>query len=212
MNDAPSFTVGPNQAIVANQNADGSTRAYTINPWATGISPGPANESGQTVDFVIDSVVPSNLFTVQPAVSPSGVLTFTPNPALTGTATITLHIHDSGGTANGGVDASATQSFTIQVVVPPPVAVNDSYTSTGNVGINVNAVAEGVLQRGTDDTLFGATITHCGPANTTTTAVSGSAPARPPPPAAATSCSTQTAPSPTTRRPASPAPTTSSTG
>ena len=160
--------------MVANQNADGSTRAYTINPWATGISPGPANESGQTVDFVIDSVVPSNLFTVQPTVSPSGVLTFTPNPALTGTATITLHIHDSGGTANGGVDASATQSFTIEVVVPPPVAVNDSYTSTGNVGINVNVVAEGVLQRGTDDTLFGATITQCGPANTTTTAVSGS--------------------------------------
>ncbi len=174
VNDAPSFTVGPNQAMVANQNADGSTRAYTINPWATGISPGPANESGQTVDFVIDSVVPSNLFTVQPTVSPSGVLTFTPNPALTGTATITLHIHDSGGTANGGVDASATQSFTIEVVVPPPVAVNDSYTSTGNVGINVNVVAEGVLQRGTDDTLFGATITQCGPANTTTTAVSGS--------------------------------------
>src|SRR5262249_28983410 len=63
--------------------------------------------------------------------------------------------------------------FTIQTQFPPPVAVNDSYTATGNVSIDVNTVAEGVLQRGTDDSLFGATITHCGPANTTTTPVSG---------------------------------------
>ena len=53
------------------------------------------------------------------------------------------------------------------------MAVNDAYTATGNVGINVNTVAEGVLQRGVDDSLFGATISHCGPANTTTVPVSG---------------------------------------
>src|SRR5262249_11421779 len=67
-----------------------------------------------------------------------------------------------------------TQSFTIQTVNPPPVAVDDSYTATGNVGINVNTIPEGVLQRGTDDTLFGATITNCGPTNSTAAAVSGS--------------------------------------
>ena len=122
VNDAPSFTKGPNQTSLANQNTDGSAKAYTINPWATAISPGPANESGQTVDFVIDSVTPSNLFTVQPAVSATGVLTFTTDPAHSGTATVTLHAHDNGGTANGGIDASATQSFTIQIVNPgaPP--------------------------------------------------------------------------------------------
>src|SRR5262249_28036410 len=146
VNDAPSFTKGPNQANVANQNADGSAKAYTVDPWATGISPGPANESGQTVDFVIDSVSQTNLFTVQPTVSTTGALSFTTDPAHTGMATITLHIHDNGGTANGGVDSSATQSFTIQSVTPPPVAVNDTYTATGNVGINVNDIAEGVLQ------------------------------------------------------------------
>jgi VCBS repeat-containing protein len=173
VNDAPSFSKGPNQSNVANQNADGSARAYTVDPWATAISPGPANESGQTVDFVIDSVTPSNLFTVQPAVSASGALTFTTDPARTGTATIVLHLHDNGGTLNGGVDSSATQSFTIQTVNPPPVAVNDSYTATGNVGINVNDTAEGVLQRGTDDTLFGATITNCGSTSAASTAVSG---------------------------------------
>src|SRR4029077_13737808 len=75
--------------------------------------------------------------------------------------------------ANGGVDASATQSFTIQTVFPPPVAVDDAYTATGNVSINVNTVAEGVLQRGTDDTLFGATISNCGSTNATTVVASG---------------------------------------
>src|SRR4029079_16960293 len=114
-----------------------------------------------------------NLFSVQPTVSPTGVLTFTTNPATNGTATITLHLHDDGGTGNGGVDASATQTFTIQTVTPPPVAVNDSYSATGNVGINVNTTAEGVLQRGSDDTLFGATISNCGATNATATAVSG---------------------------------------
>src|SRR4029077_353820 len=90
-----------------------------------------------------------------------------------GTDTITLHIHDDGGTANGGVNVSATPSFTIQTVFPPPTAVDDAYTATGNVGINVNTAAEGVLQRGTDDTLFGAAISNCGPTNTTATAASG---------------------------------------
>ncbi|MGH3010856.1 MAG: beta strand repeat-containing protein [Gaiellaceae bacterium] len=173
VNDAPSFVKGPDQANVANQNADGSPRAFTIDPWATAISAGPANESGQTVEFVIDSVIPASIFTVQPSVSATGVLSFTTDPTQTGTATIVLRIRDNGGTANGGSDTSVTQSFTIQTINPPPIAVDDSYTATGNVGINVGIPAEGVLLRGTDDTLFGATITHCGATSGTAAAVSG---------------------------------------
>jgi large repetitive protein len=173
VNDAPSFTKGADQTNVANQNSDGTAKAFTISGWATGISPGPSDEAGQTVDFVIDSVNPSNLFTVQPAVTANGDLSFTTDPAHTGTATVTLHIHDNGGTANGGVDASATQSFTIQTVQPPPVAVDDAYTATGNVAINVSTAAEGVLQRGTDDSLFSATLTNCGSTNATSVAASG---------------------------------------
>jgi len=172
VNDSPVFTAGPDQTGVANQNPDGSAAGHTIDPWATGVSSGPGNESGQTVDFVIDSVTPSNLFTVQPSVSSSGVLTFTTNPATSGTATVTFHLHDDGGTANGGVDASATQSFTIETIFPPPVAVDDTYTATGNVEIDVSDTAEGVLQRGTDDLLFGATITQCGETSATLVDVS----------------------------------------
>ncbi|MFO1351421.1 MAG: Ig-like domain-containing protein [Gammaproteobacteria bacterium] len=55
------------------------------------------------------------MFTVQPAVSPTGTLSYTPAANANGTATISLVINDSGGTANGGVDTSPAQSFTITV-------------------------------------------------------------------------------------------------
>src|SRR5207302_3848543 len=45
VNDAPSFTKGANQTV--NNNAG----PQTVNNWATNISPGPADESGQTVTF-----------------------------------------------------------------------------------------------------------------------------------------------------------------
>ena len=73
---------------------------------------------------------PTTLFTVNPAVSATGVLTFTTDPTTCGKATVTLHLHDDGGTANGGVDASATQQFTIETKFPPPVANDDPGTAT----------------------------------------------------------------------------------
>ena len=115
VNDAPSFTAGPNQTVLEDAGAQ------TVNPWATAISTGPANESGQTVSFVITNNTNAGLFSAGPAVSPSGVLTYTPAANANGSATITLKITDDGGTANGGVNQSATQSFTITVT-----AVNDA--------------------------------------------------------------------------------------
>ena len=53
--------------------------------WATGISPGPADESGQAVTFVVDNDNPG-LFTVQPAVAPDGTLTYKPKLIAVGTA------------------------------------------------------------------------------------------------------------------------------
>ena len=101
-------------------------RAQTVAGWATTISPGPPNESGQTVSFVIDANTNPGLFTVGPAVASNGTLTYTPAPNQHGTATITLHAQDNGGTADGGVNVSAPQTFTITVT-----AVNDPPTSPG---------------------------------------------------------------------------------
>ncbi len=58
---------------------------------------------------------------MQPAVSANGTLTYTPAANANGIATVTVQLHDNGGTANGGVDTSAAQTFTISVT-----AVNDA--------------------------------------------------------------------------------------
>lgn len=109
VNDAPRFTGGGNQIVVS------LLGAQSVSGWATGISPGPANESSQGVSFVVTTSNPG-LFVVQPAVSPDGTLTYTPKLLGLGTATITVRAVDTGGTANGGVDTSSAASCTITVV------------------------------------------------------------------------------------------------
>ena len=105
VNDPPSFTAGPAVSVLQGSGAQ------TFVAWATGISAGP-NEATQTVAFLVTN---SNnaLFSVQPAISPAGTLTFTPAANATGTATVTVRAQDNGGTLNGGVDTSAAQTFTI---------------------------------------------------------------------------------------------------
>ena len=116
VNDAPSFTKGANQLV--QQNA----AAQTIPDWATDISPGPANETDQIVTFQVSNDNPT-LFAAQPGISGSGTLTFTPAPNAHGVATITVIARDDGGTANGGVDTSAPQTFAITVNAPPTVVI-----------------------------------------------------------------------------------------
>ncbi len=116
INDAPGFTKGADQTVLEDAGAQ------SVAGWATNINAGPAAESGQALDFLLTNNN-DGLFSAQPAVSSAGVLTYTPAPNANGTATVTLRIKDNGGTASGGVDASATQSFTITVN-----AVNDAPT------------------------------------------------------------------------------------
>ncbi|TMG00287.1 MAG: tandem-95 repeat protein, partial [Chloroflexi bacterium] len=108
VNDIPSFTKGADQTV----NEDASTQ--TVSGWATNLGKGPANESGQTLDFIVSNNN-NGLFSGQPAVSSTGTLTFTSAPNANGVATVTVKIHDDGGTANGGVDTSAPQTVTITV-------------------------------------------------------------------------------------------------
>ncbi len=109
VNVTPSFTKGADQTVLEDAGAQ------TVTPWATAISPGPANEAGQTVTFNVTNNSNAALFSAGPAVSPTGVLTFTTAANANGTATITLNLKDSGGTLNGGVDTSAAQTFVINV-------------------------------------------------------------------------------------------------
>ena len=95
------------------------------------MSPGPANEASQTLTFIVTGNTNPALFSAGPAVAANGTLTFTPAPNANGTATITLTLRDNGGTANGGQDTSAPQSFTITLnpVNDAPVA-KDAYMTT----------------------------------------------------------------------------------
>jgi hypothetical protein len=108
VNDAPSFTKGANQTV--NENAG----AQTVNGWATNISTGPADESGQALNFIVTNDN-NALFSAQPAVSAAGVLTYTPAANASGSATVSVSLHDNGGTANAGADTSVIQTFTITV-------------------------------------------------------------------------------------------------
>ena len=107
-NVAPSFTAGADQAVPEDAGAQ------TIAGWATNISPGPASEAGQSVNFLVSNDAPG-LFSAQPAISPDGTLTYTPATNAFGTATVSVQLRDDGGTADGGVDTSAVQTFSIAI-------------------------------------------------------------------------------------------------
>jgi ELWxxDGT repeat protein len=118
VNDAPGFSAGPNVAVLEDS---GSYAAA----WASAISAGPANESGQSVGFLVSNDG-NALFSVQPAIAPGGTLTFTPAPNANGSATVTVRVRDDGGTGNGGIDTSAIQMFIITIT-----SVNDAPVGTG---------------------------------------------------------------------------------
>ena len=141
VNDVPSFTKGADQTVLEDAGAQ------TVAGWATGISAGPANESAQVADFIVTNNN-NALFSVQPAVAANGTLTYTPAPNANGSATVTVQVHDNGGTANGGVDTSAAQTFTITVT-----AVNDvpSFTKGADQTVLEDAGAQTVAGWATGD-------------------------------------------------------------
>ena len=149
VNDPPTFTAGPNVTRVVNQGPQ------TVNPWATGITNGPPDESGQTLTgFTVTGNSNPGLFAAAPAISTAGVLTFTSTTGATGTATVTLTLSDNGGTANGGSDTSAPQTFTITIdpgttttalassLNPSPLGAPVTFTAT----VTPNAPSGGVPQ------------------------------------------------------------------
>ncbi len=141
VNDAPTFS-GSNDPPAINEDAG----AQSVTSFRTAVTPGPANESSQTPSFVVTNVTHSALFASQPAINviaPGGpfpttaTLTYTPAANANGTSVVTYHLHDNGGTANGGVDNSPDQTFTITVnaVNDAPVAQPKAFTVQANMKI-----------------------------------------------------------------------------
>jgi hypothetical protein len=129
VNDAPSFTKGSNQTVLEDAGDQ------TVNGWASNISTGPPDESGQTLGFLVTTNNDA-LFSVLPDIDPSGTLTYTPAPNANGSATVTVRLVDNGGTANGGQDTSAPQTFSISVT---PVNDIPSFTKGPDQNVNEDA-------------------------------------------------------------------------
>ncbi len=132
VNDEPSFTVGADETI--NEDAG----AQTKNGWATSINAGATNENAQTLSFAVTNDN-NALFSTQPAIDASGNLTYTPAADASGSATVSVVLMDNGGTANGGDDTFATQTFDITV---NPVNDEPSFTAGADETINEDAGAQ----------------------------------------------------------------------
>src|ERR1044072_6230151 len=141
-NDTPSFTKGADQTV--NEDAG----AKTVNNWASNISAGPADESTQTLDFIVTNDN-DQLFSAQPSVAADGTLTYKPAANAFGLATVSVKVHDNG----GGQATVAVQPFKITV---KPVADLPS-ASPANTIVNTQTTTGLVIDRNPVD---GPEVTH----------------------------------------------------
>jgi N-acetylneuraminic acid mutarotase len=109
VNDPPTVVRAPDPVVSAN------AMRRTLPNWASGITPGPLNEAGQTVQFLVSNDQPQ-LFIDQPSIDATGTLTFTPKSV--GEALLTFRVKDDGGTADGGADTTASLPFKITINQP----------------------------------------------------------------------------------------------
>ena len=132
VNDPPLFTKGADQTI------DEDSGFHSVPAWATSIAPGPDDESGQTVTFTVTSDN-AGLFSSLPAVSPDGMLTYASKPDANGVAHVFISAFDNGGSADGGVNTSAPQTFAITVtpVYDAPAGTRGQATTKEDTSVTV---------------------------------------------------------------------------
>jgi alpha-tubulin suppressor-like RCC1 family protein len=141
-NGTPAFALSDATITVAEDSG-----SYSSNAFATDITPG-IGDVGQTVSFAANNNN-NALFSVRPAISEDGTLTFTPAANANGSATVTVVATDSVGLS------SASQNFSIVVtsVIDTPVLANTPTsasitTTTVTLGGEVTASEATVTERG----------------------------------------------------------------
>jgi len=114
VNDAPSFTIAGDPPAVTDDAGD-----VTENGFAADISPGPNDESTQTLSFTVTVTGSTGdlAFSTAPEISPTGVLTYSVQAGTTGTATVSVILADDGDGTSPNVNVSSAQTFTITVNV-----------------------------------------------------------------------------------------------
>ena len=118
-NGVPQFTKGADQTVAED------SPTLTVNGWIAASSPG-VGENWQSLTYLVthDNAA---LFAVAPSINSAGTLSYQLAANVHGSATLTVRIQDNGGTANGGIDTSPPQTFTITVL-----PVNDSPIASGD--------------------------------------------------------------------------------
>jgi hypothetical protein len=111
VNDHPLFELGIDPGDVWEDSAG----PRLIHRVAYDIFPGPADESPQTLTFVVSVEEGNDLFEFTPEISSNGTLNFTLAPSVYGVATLVIHAVDDGGVERGGDDTSPTQTFYLDV-------------------------------------------------------------------------------------------------
>lgn len=140
VNDAPEFQQLGDVEVIEDAGYDAA--------WAFDISPGPANESEQSISFLTLFISNPGLFLQEPEIDATGRLTFTPKPDTTGYAEIEVVAVDSGGAENGGTPSSVVQTFRIEVISAVDLSiskVSDSFFTSpgGNIQYRIEVANTG---------------------------------------------------------------------
>lgn len=140
VNDAPTFTSGPDQQVTTDAGPQ------TVAGWATAISPGPDNEADQAVTFAVEVVDGADLLAGVPSVGSDGSLSFEPADAVLtepATATVQVIAVDDGGTKRRGVDRSTPATLRIDVApaVPGDVLLTTIASALEGAEVPLAAVA-----------------------------------------------------------------------
>ena len=151
VNDRPTFTKGADPTLLE----DNGPTAFS--PWALNISPGPSDESGQSVSFQVTQVwTEGNIaFTSGPDLSPSGDLSFETAPNTNGRAAYEIVLVDDGPSDGLNLNTSAIQSlvFEIGAVNDPPVFTigPNQVVDENSTLVTVTGWATGMNPGGGDD-------------------------------------------------------------
>ncbi|MBN2822796.1 MAG: cell wall-binding repeat-containing protein, partial [Coriobacteriia bacterium] len=137
-NDTPSFT-GAGDVTV-----DKDSGPYSAT-WASAISAGPANESGQALSFQTVSADPS-LFSSVPTVASDGTLSFTPAAGVFGSTEVTVTLTDDA--TAGGPARFVSRTFTIAVVNTAPTE-NRQFSGSNRYATTIQ-VSEDCFPEGAD--------------------------------------------------------------
>lgn len=126
-NEIPSFTKGADPSI------SHTTAPQTVTNWATAINDGDSTVA-QTLSFTVTEQGASGLFTLLPAVSSGGILTYTPN-GKAGTATFSITLRDDASINGDAALTTAATTFTITITaVAPSLSSPASPTSISSTG------------------------------------------------------------------------------